>query len=246
MGEPAGNPARGSEDISVPGVVVDVHFRLHGLAGPNVLVPADHGYALFGALSRLLPWLHGDPRVGIHPIRGQLVGSRALALTPASTLAFRLPAGLVAGVLPLAGQSLDLEGTVLRIGLPRVRALKPSPTLQSRLVVIKGMLDPDAFLESARRQLASLGIDGEPALVRRSSGSPVEGKGGNASMPWIRRTLRVRDKEVVGYALRVTRLSPKSSIRLQSYGLGGRRRFGCGIFLPEPTPRGSRARLESG
>ncbi|GBD23901.1 CRISPR-associated endonuclease Cas6 [bacterium HR29] len=247
MGQLDGDTTRQVQDAHLSGAaVVDVHFRLHGLVGPAVLIPADHGYALFGALSRLLPWLHGSPLVGVHPIRGQLVGNRALALTPASTLAFRVPVTVLPGLLPLAGQSIDLEGTVLRVGLPHVRALRPSPVLSSRLVTIKGMLEPDAFLEAARRQLAELGVDGQPALLERAGTRAIEGRGAAPSSPWIRRTLRVRDKEVVGYALRVAGLSPEASIRLQIAGLGGRRRFGCGIFLPERTSTPTQAVQETG
>ena len=48
----------------------------------------------------------------------------------------------------------------------------------------------------------------------------------------MRRTLRVQDRVVVGYAVEVHGLSAPDSIRLQSLGIGGRRRFGCGIFIP--------------
>ena len=41
------------------------------------------------------------------------------------------------------------------------------------------------------------------------------------------------DKEIVGFALRVEELTAEESIRLQEKGIGGRRRFGCGIFVPE-------------
>jgi CRISPR-associated protein Cas6 len=36
----------------------------------------------------------------------------------------------------------------------------------------------------------------------------------------------------VGFALTVQGLSPDSSLRLQTLGLGGRRHMGCGLFLP--------------
>ena len=37
---------------------------------------------------------------------------------------------------------------------------------------------------------------------------------------------------MIGYALRVFGLTAEESIRLQEEGLGGRRRMGCGVFLP--------------
>jgi CRISPR-associated protein Cas6 len=49
---------------------------------------------------------------------------------------------------------------------------------------------------------------------------------------YIRRTVRIREKEVVGYGLDVSRLTAEASILLQEHGLGGRRPFGCGVFVP--------------
>lgn len=224
------------EPVEDPRNVVDLAFSLTGWrnGGPPVTLPADHAYALFAAVCRHLPWVHGSPVVGIHPVRGRLVGERRLVLTPRSVLAFRVPAALIAGLLPLAGQVLDLDGTVLRVGVPSMRALRPAPRLRSRLVVITGMLAPEAFLGAARRQLDRLGIAAEPRLIRRSGAAPFEPDGAGSRDPWVRRTLRVRDRTVVGYALEVTGLSPADSVALQASGLGGRRRFGCGIFTPMP------------
>jgi len=44
---------------------VDLAFRL---TGSNVLV--DHGYALYSAISRLLPEIHEAKNIGVHPTRG--------------------------------------------------------------------------------------------------------------------------------------------------------------------------------
>ena len=44
---------------------VDLAF---GLTGSKV--PVDHGYALYSAISRLLPEIHGAKNVGVHPIKG--------------------------------------------------------------------------------------------------------------------------------------------------------------------------------
>jgi CRISPR-associated protein Cas6 len=44
---------------------VDLAFRLTGSK-----VPVDHGYALYSAISRLLPQIHEAKNIGVHPIRG--------------------------------------------------------------------------------------------------------------------------------------------------------------------------------
>ena len=42
----------------------DVAFRAQVRGG----LPPDHGYALFGALSRVWPWLHAARGVFVHPL----------------------------------------------------------------------------------------------------------------------------------------------------------------------------------
>jgi CRISPR-associated protein Cas6 len=44
---------------------VDLAFRLTGTK-----VPVDHGYALYSAISRLLPEIHRAKNIGVHPTRG--------------------------------------------------------------------------------------------------------------------------------------------------------------------------------
>jgi len=208
---------------------VDVQFRLVGTE-----IPADHGYSLLSALARMLPALHGDDEVGVHPIGGRLVGNRRLALTERSQLTIRIDADRISEVLPLAGKSLVIDNTPIRVGTPQTRALVPAPRLYSRLVVIKGFLEPGAFLDAARRQLEVLAIHGEPQLVPQPAVAAANaGKPSGSRSPYVRRTVRIHDREVVGFALRVQDLTAEESLHLQEHGLGGRRRFGCGIFVPD-------------
>ena len=207
--------------------VLDLEFPVRG-----DLLSADHGYALFGAACRVLPWLHGDEQVGVHPIRGRLVGGRSLALTAWSRLSVRLPASRIHEVLPLAGQSLEIDGATLQVGVPTVQPLRPATTVISRLVVIKGFQEPEAFFEAAQRQAEALGLGGQLALVGRANAGSLEGVTVRAAGEPIRRTLRVRDKTIVGFALAATGLRAEESLRLQEAGIGGRRRFGCGLFSP--------------
>ena len=206
--------------------VVDLCFPISGTT-----LPVDHGYGLLGALARLAPGLHGDEAVGVHPISGRLAGGRLLALTTASLLALRVPLRRVPVLLDLAGQELNVQGHALRLGLPTVRQLRPAPTLVSRLVVIKGFMEPEEFRAAAGRQLVERQIGGEAVLLARQRPAAHDGQTG-ARQPALRRTLRIRDREVVGFALEVTGLDAVASLRLQEVGLGGRRRFGCGVFVP--------------
>jgi CRISPR-associated protein Cas6 len=207
--------------------VVDLSFPIGGGA-----IPADHGYALYAALCRLVPEVHGDETIGVHPIRGRLVGGRQLALTDASRLVLRMSADRIPALLRLAGQRMELDGARVSVGVPSVRPLRPAPALVSRLVVIKGFMEPDEFVQAAQRQIESLGARGRAALVARRQPGSLEGGTARASGEPIRRTLRIRDKAVVGFALAVTELTAEESVRIQEVGIGGRRRFGCGVFVP--------------
>lgn len=207
---------------------VDLSFRLNGST-----IPVDHGYSLYSAISRLVPEIHGDDQIGIHPIYGRLVGERKLAITQSSGLVLRLPVDRLTDVLPLAGKTIDLGDGKIVVGVPNTQALVPAASLKSRLVIIKGFMEPKTFLEAVRRQLDELEIHGGPSLI--STGNAVEvnlERDGGTQSPWVRRTLQIRGKEIVGFAVRVEQLTAEESICLQEHGIGGRRRFGCGIFVP--------------
>ncbi len=191
-------------------------------------IPVDHGYALYGAISRLLPDLHSENGLGIHPIRGRQIVDRMLMLMPWSTLTLRVADGQIAPLLPLAGKSLRIGESTLRIGVPEVQALVPAPVLRSRLVIIKvahvdpaSALDEQQFLVAARKQLDALGIAAAArvAIPVTKDGQPR------------RRTLRIKHREIVGYELIVEDLSADESLTLQIHGLGGRRHMGCGVFV---------------
>lgn len=156
-----------------------------------------------------------------------------MALTGGSRLTFRLPVDRVVEVLPLAGKTLRIGEHQITVGVPNSRALVPAARLYSRLVVIKGFMEPEPFLEATQRQLVELDVKGEPSLV--STAQTVETNAdqeGGTRSPWLRRTLRIHDKEIVGFALRVEGLTAEESILVQERGIGGRRRFGCGVFVP--------------
>lgn len=209
--------------------IVDLRFHLRGQ-----LIPVDHGYQLFAAVSHLLPALHGDDEIGIHPISGPLAGNRCQLVTDKSFLTIRLPSERMADVLPLAGKSLKIGGDEIRVGVPQTRALIPSARVYSRLVVINGFTEPEPFLDAVVRQLDAMNVKGKAYLVQQAEIEEVnrERPAGTHS-PFLRRTIRIRDKEIVGFALGVEELTAEESIMVQEKGIGGRRRFGCGIFVPD-------------
>jgi CRISPR-associated endonuclease/helicase Cas3 len=206
---------------------VDVTFAVNG--GP---IPADHGYILFSSLYSILPSIHSDSEIGIFPINGTLTGDRRLSLTNESKLTIRLPVERVGEILGVVGKRLVVGDGVLQIGVPNARALMPAVRLYSRLVVIKGFTNPNTFLEAAQRQLAALNVKAKPLLVEQKPIAEInrEAHRGTRS-PFLRRTLKIHDKNIVGFALQVDGLTDDESLLLQEKGVGGRRRFGCGLFV---------------
>ena len=213
-------------------IYVDLSFRIRGSK-----IPVDHGYPLCSAVSRFLPFVHANECLGIHPISGRLLGDRFLALDDRSRLVFRLGAYDISKILPLAGKRLDVGGCPILVGVPETLALSSATKLRSRLVTIKGFMELDPFLGAVLRQMDALGIKGIPSPIKRLAPAKKvdDNNDSNDLDPYIRRTTRIHDKTIVGYALEVSGLSPEDSLTLQQRGIGGRRRFGCGIFLPVRT-----------
>ena len=187
---------------------VDLAFKLMGTR-----IAVDHGYALFAAVNRLVPELHDAQDVGLHPIRGRFDGNGCLVLSSASRLIVRVPDDRIREFLKLAGSTLDVDGNRFRVGVPEVRTLRPAAVLFARLVTIKGFMEAEEFIEAAKRQLETMGVTSALQLGER-------------------RTFRIKEKQVVGFELLATELDAEDSIKLQEIGIGGRRRMGCGVFVP--------------
>lgn len=195
---------------------VIVHFPVQGRQ-----LPADHGYALYGAIARQLPALHGAAWLGIELLSGVPWREGIIVLpTRGAHLRLRLPADRYGHVLPLAGRRLDISGHTLRLGIPLARPLTPAPSLYARCVTIKKFTEPDTFLDAARRQFDALGINATLELPTDEQSRPR------------RRVITIQGKRVVGFSLAAHNLSDEDSIKLQSTGIGGRRAMGCGHFNP--------------
>lgn len=216
----------------------------------GAVIPADHGYSLYGAISRLIPWVHETTNLGIHPIRGRQVGGRRLQVTKSSRVALRCLAEDIPQLLPLAGKLLVLDGAKVRLGVPSVLPLQLATSLRSRLVTIKlpGELTLAEFEIGLAKQLHALGTSNEviatvPCRDSVSTNAHTNSSANNAlesdsdsqssdTLLPVRRTLRIKDKEIVGYEVILEGLTAEESLCIQHNGLGGRRKMGCGVFVP--------------
>ncbi|MCP9495688.1 MAG: type I-MYXAN CRISPR-associated protein Cas6/Cmx6 [Pyrinomonadaceae bacterium MAG19_C2-C3] len=184
-------------------------------------LPADHGYALYGALARKLPALHETRWLGIELISGIAWGQGIIALPNRNAaLKLRLPADHFGAVLPLAGQRLDIGGHPITLGIPIAHPLTPAASLYARFVTIKKFTEPEPFLEAAQRQIEELGITATLEM-------PTD-----EQHHFRRRILKIKSTTIVGFSVAAHDLSENASLNLQAHGIGGRRVMGCGLFNP--------------
>ncbi|TWU26515.1 CRISPR-associated endonuclease Cas6 [Novipirellula galeiformis] len=177
-------------------------------------IPADHGYALLGAVTQLIPTVHGGNGFALAPIPGRQVGGRQMALTRSSRLIVRTTVDRVGEFLPLAGKQISLAGRSITLGVPTVQQIAPASQLRARLVTIKGFFAPTEFTEAVQRQLDKLEIAGAEISVGRQ------------------RTIRVKQNEILGFETTLSKLDDESSLKVLADGIGGRRHMGCGVFVP--------------
>ena len=189
--------------------LVDLVFPL---AGGSLRV--DYPLPLWQALRAAVPWLVDEAAAGILPIKGGGLSQGKLMLSQRSQLTLRLPRRRIDQARQLAGLSLDL-GTELRLGEPHVRALRPTSTQYSPMVVF-GRDDEAAFLAECGRALEALGVGGNVVCGRAQT--------------------RLGETGVMrGFSLMLHGLSSEHALRLQQHGLGSARKIGCGIFVSHKT-----------
>ncbi|MBE9125501.1 MULTISPECIES: type I-MYXAN CRISPR-associated protein Cas6/Cmx6 [unclassified Coleofasciculus] len=183
------------------------------------MLPADHGYGLFAALSKLCPSVHEDSEIQILTIPGIPDRKGKIALTDRSRLLVRLPVTKIPLVYAIAGKRLLIGNHPIQIGIPNVEPLRPKAKLRSRIVVIKPYTEPESFLGAAQRQLETLEVSAQLRIPLNIDKTPK------------RKTIKIQRYTVVGFTTEVTGLSAEDSLKLQQWGLGGKRRMGCGVFL---------------
>ena len=176
-------------------------------------LPTDQGYAMYGAISRVVPEVHAADWFALETIPGTARGDGTTQLDEQSKLRMRLPQEHIPLLLKLAGKQLNLNGQAIRLGAPQINLLQPASALYARIVTIKGFTESEAFTDAVCRKLNERSIRCEVVIGPR-------------------RILKVGTHTIVGFGLAIHELSDDASIQLQEQGLGGRRKMGCGYFNP--------------
>ncbi|NJO74202.1 MAG: type I-MYXAN CRISPR-associated protein Cas6/Cmx6 [Leptolyngbyaceae cyanobacterium RM1_406_9] len=205
---------------------LEIQFQLRGKT-----LPADHGYALYSSVKKLIqnteePLNNIPADVRLCSISGVPDRSGMIYLNRGSRMRLRCPSDQVQlWYRVMQNQVLDIRGHLIRLVQPRLTLPQPSDTLKARLVTFKlETIDhaevPFYFLESCKKGLERLEINAQASIDSTTEGDLA------------RRTLKVKDKHILGYGVVVEGLNDEDSLKLQWHGLGGRQHFGCGWFYP--------------
>ena len=108
--------------------------------------------------------------------------------------------------------------------MPRVESLEPFGELISHFVTIKNADNAEKFKAAAEVKLKELEVSGKVSIPEMPAG-PRRGEP-------KRHVLRIKEKVIIGYSLRVSGLSPEDSLKLQAASNFSRRRMGAAFFVP--------------
>jgi len=208
---------------------LEIQFSIGGV---TKTLPADHGYALYSAVKQVLQQAEVEQQnipsdVKLCSVPGVSNGDGKIYLHRRSRVRLRCPADQVQiWYRLLQNQDLNIRGHQIRLVRPRLMLPEASEILKARMVTFKlEAVDhpevPRYFLESCQKGLDRLEITGQTTFI------PSDDDGSLA-----RRSLRIKEKKIVGYSVVVEGLSEADSLKLQWHGLGGRQHFGCGWFYP--------------
>ena len=187
-------------------------------------LPLDHAWDLYTAISKELPWFVEEPLAGLHTIHVAESGNgwlrpedeTALLIPSKRTrLELRLPKTRLADALNLVGKTLNLNSYSIELGEAKEKAFTNSAVLFARHILSTDNESEEQFLQRMAAefsQLSSFKI--KKMLCGRSHYLTLNGS------PQLVRHLMLAD------------LDNEASIRLQQYGLGAGRKYGCGLFLP--------------
>jgi CRISPR-associated protein Cas6 len=196
----------------------------------GLVVSIEHAHELLGAIKQVVPQL-AEVRIGLHPLRGSPMPNGLLHLRHHALLRLRLPSDRIGAALPLAGRELRIGSILIRLGSPSVELLQPHAELYARTVVVAKTVPK--FERKADQRGNRVITEAEliahikdhcnanvTVRILRWRTIKLHGKGPNKGH------LPVKGAEVV-----IEGLDTEHSISIQTAGIGGRRAFGCGIFV---------------
>lgn len=206
--------------FSAPDDVLDLSFAISCKQ-----LPHDHAWALYKAVEKVLPWFGDDAVSGVHPIhvaessngwmRPEDDDEQLLIPSRRTRMIIRIPKVRLDDAQELTGTTLDIDGYPLTVGKPKEKPLANASVIFSRYVLSDKAEEENDFLQRMADEIQDIAdFKVKKMLCGKSH--------------WVKTDA---DSVYVRH-LMIADLDNDPSIRLQQYGLGGGRKFGCGLFIP--------------
>ncbi|MEZ5479802.1 MAG: type I-MYXAN CRISPR-associated protein Cas6/Cmx6 [Thiolinea sp.] len=203
-----------------PDDVLDVSFSI-----TCKQLPQDHAWTLNREIARILPWFDAEPLAAAHSIhvaesgngwqRPEQDSAQLLIPSRRTRLSLRIPKQRLTDVQQLSGHTLDIDGYPLTVGTGKEKPLINASVIFARYVLSDQQEEENAFLQRMAQDIRKLtGVSVKKMMCGKSHAI------GTPDGAQFTRHLMIAD------------LDSEPSIRIQQYGLGGGRKFGCGLFLP--------------
>ena len=187
-------------------------------------LPYDHAFELSSEILNLIPEIKNDKRNAIQTLHGPMSGNgwvrpdgQNIPLSKRAKLIMRINKSQIDDIKTIEGREIKLFGNKLKIGKSKVKSFVIVKDLFCRFIVSDPNIDEDKFLELIQNELKQYNINLRKALCGQSKMIKF------GSETFYTRSLMIAD------------LSKKESLRLQEEGVGERRLYGCGIFLPHKS-----------
>ena len=187
-------------------------------------LPYDHAYELSSEILKLVPEIKNDKRNAIQTLHGPLSGngwvrpdSENIPLSKRAKLIMRINKKQLDDIKNIEGKEIKLFGNTLKIGRSKVKSFLVVKDLFCRFVMSEHETSEDDFLNKIQNELRGLNINIRKALCGRSM------------------VISFGEKALYTRSLMIADLSKEDSLKLQEEGVGDKKLYGCGIFLPHKS-----------
>ena len=188
-------------------------------------LPYDHAYELSSEILNLVPEIKNDKRNAIQTLHGPMSGngwvrpdSENIPLSKRAKLIIRINKNQLNDIKNnIEGKEISLFGNTLKIGRSKVKNFLVVKDLFCRFVMSDHKTSEDDFLNIIQNELRGLNINIRKALCGRSM------------------VISFGEKTLYTRSLMIADLSKEDSLKLQEEGVGDKKLYGCGIFLPHKS-----------
>ena len=187
-------------------------------------LPYDHAYELSSEILNLIPQIKNDKRNSIQTLHGPMSGngwvrpdSENIPLSKRAKLIMRINKNQIDDIKDIEGKEIKLFGNSLKIGVSKVKNFLIVKDLFCRFVISDKKISEDDFLEKIQMELRNFNVNIKKALCGKSM------------------TINFAKKTVYTRSLMIADLSKEESLKLQEEGVGRKKLYGCGIFLPHKS-----------